>query len=264
MFNKYKNLLSLLLILIPIILLALCYHKHRSENKLIEGFLFGGSQDNVLTKNEVLKDIKASTNNNQPFKFSSLFNKTTPPPSSVSPPPLVTDIPDFKMKPIDISEPPIIPIKDDTPIENKENKEIIENKREPEVKPFKLDCQFFKGKCPKGYNPNGTFSAKGQHVLCGDAVDFKPAKAVAEIRNEQIMNIHVIESGKGYDSDNPPSIIINNNNNNGAVCEAIIDDDGSIKVIKVVNPGSKFKDTPIIEIKSVDDNYVQCNFCCKY
>ena len=73
MFNKYKNLLSLLLILIPILLETLCYHKCKSKNNLIEGFLFGGSQDNVLTKNEVLKDIKASTNNNQPFKFSSLF-----------------------------------------------------------------------------------------------------------------------------------------------------------------------------------------------
>ena len=268
MFNKYKNLLALLLIIIPLILFGLCYHKNRSDN-LIEGFLFTGSQDNTMTKNEMLKDIKASTVNNQPFKFSSLFNKSTPPtPTQIPPPSLSTPIDanlDFKTKDIDITEPPIIPILPDDNIVI-DNKGPVKTKQEakPEPKQFNLDCQFFKGKCPQGYNSNGTFSAKGEHILCGDSVDFKPAKAVAEIRNEQIVNIHIVESGKGYDSNNPPSIIINNGNSNGAVGEAIIDDDGSIKVIKIINAGSKFKDTPIIDIKFVDDNFIQCNFCCKY
>jgi hypothetical protein len=248
MLNKYKKCFALLLIIIPLILLSMCYNNITKKNNIVENFLFNTPTDNQITKNELLKDIKAS-NANVPFKFSSLFT------NSISDPNGVVEHQDLKMKTINRAEPPVIPVIDEVKIEKRE---------EVEKPSIKLDCQFFKGKCPKGYNPSGTFSAKGQHILCGDSVDFKEAKAVAEIRNEKIVNIHLLDNGKGYDSDNPPVIIINNGANNDAVAEAIIDDSGSISVIKVVNPGNKFKDTPIIEIKSSDNNFIQCNLCCTY
>ena len=47
-----------------------------------------------------------------------------------------------------------------------------------------------------------------------------------------------------------------------APAEAVVDDNGYLKLIKVVNPGYNYTETPniVIEAQSNDSN---CHFCCK-
>jgi hypothetical protein len=127
-------------------------------------------------------------------------------------------------------------------------------------------CQFFNTKCPDGYNSFGNFSIEGVgsnlSLSCGNIRDTKPAKAVAEIKNNAIYEIHILEQGHGYIPSQPPRITIEGGKGNGASAEAVVDDNGYLKLIKVVNPGYNYSETPniVIEAHSNDSN---CHFCCK-
>jgi hypothetical protein len=127
-------------------------------------------------------------------------------------------------------------------------------------------CQFFNDKCPEGYNSFGNFSIEGVgsnlSLSCGNVRDTKPAKAVAEIKNNAIYEIHILEQGHGYLPNQPPRITIEGGKGNGASAEAVVDDNGYLKIIKVVNPGYNYTETPniVIEAQSNDSN---CHFCCK-
>jgi len=127
-------------------------------------------------------------------------------------------------------------------------------------------CQFFNTKCPDGYNSFGNFSIEGVgsnlSLSCGNVRDTKPAKAVAEIKNNAIYEIHILEQGHGYIPNQPPRITIEGGKGNGASAEAVVDDNGYLKLIKVVNPGYNYTETPniVIEAQSNDSN---CHFCCK-
>jgi hypothetical protein len=127
-------------------------------------------------------------------------------------------------------------------------------------------CQFFNDKCPEGYNSFGNFSIEGVgsnlSLSCGNVRDTKPAKAVTEIKNNAIYEIHILEQGHGYLPNQPPRITIEGGKGNGASAEAVVDDNGYLKLIKVVNPGYNYTETPnvVIEAQSNDSN---CHFCCK-
>ena len=127
-------------------------------------------------------------------------------------------------------------------------------------------CQFFNTKCPEGYNSFGNFSIEGigsnLSLSCGNVRDTKPAKAVAEIKNNAIYEINILEQGHGYIPNQPPRITIEGGKGNGGSAEAVVDDNGYLKIIKVVNPGYNYTETPnvIIEAQSNDSN---CHFCCK-
>jgi hypothetical protein len=127
-------------------------------------------------------------------------------------------------------------------------------------------CQFYNDKCPEGYNSFGNFSIEGVgsnlSLSCGNVRDTKPAKAVAEIKNNAIYEIHILEQGHGYIPSQPPRITIEGGKGNGASAEAVVDDNGYLKLIKVVNPGYNYSETPniVIEAQSNDSN---CHFCCK-
>ena len=127
-------------------------------------------------------------------------------------------------------------------------------------------CQFFNTKCPDGYNSFGNFSIEGVgsnlSLSCGNVRDTKPAKAVAQIKNNAIYEIHILEQGHGYIPSQPPRITIEGGKGNGASAEAVVDDNGYLKLIKVVNPGYNYTETPniVIEAHSNDSN---CHFCCK-
>jgi len=131
---------------------------------------------------------------------------------------------------------------------------------------LKNNCQFYGDKCPSGYSSLGDFSIQGVSdkisLSCGSIQDTKPAKAVAEIKDNGVYQIHIIDQGHGYLPDKPPKILIQGGNGSGAEAEPIIDDDGFLKVITVKNNGQYYTDTPTILI---DPPYMNssCHLCCK-
>jgi hypothetical protein len=156
--------------------------------------------------------------------------------------------------------------KDKTPLPKISKEESISSSSSNNISSLFGKCQFFNEKCPEGYNSFGNFSIEGigsnLSLSCGNVRDTKPGKAVAEIKNNAIYEIHILEQGHGYIPNQPPRITIEGGKGNGASAEAIVDDNGYLKIIKVVNPGYNYSETPnvVIEAHSNDSN---CHFCCK-
>jgi hypothetical protein len=126
-----------------------------------------------------------------------------------------------------------------------------------------LKCNFYGNKCPTNHIELGQFSIEGvtsgMALKCGNIQDVIPATGVAEIKNNSVYQIVITNSGKGYSS--PPKIKIHGGKGVGATAEAIIDDNGMVKVIKITNPGNDYTDTPNIII---DPPYMNasCHLCC--
>jgi hypothetical protein len=156
--------------------------------------------------------------------------------------------------------------KDNTPLPKIQNKNADSSSSQNSISNLFGKCQFFNTKCPEGYNSFGNFSIEGigsnLSLSCGNVRDTKPAKAVAQIKNNAIYEIHILEQGHGYIPSEPPRITIEGGKGNGGSAEAVVDDNGYLKLIKVVNPGYNYTETPnvIIEAQSNDSN---CHFCCK-
>jgi len=148
---------------------------------------------------------------------------------------------------------------------NKPNQKIIKNNTTSPMSMFK-DCNFYSDKCPNGYNDFGSIGLTGleKNVMlsCGNVENTKPAKAVAKIKNNALEEVIVLDKGHGFNPDKPPKIEVVGGKGNGAHCEAIIDDDGFLKIIKVIHPGNYYTETPniIIEAPMMNSN---CHFCCK-
>jgi len=127
-------------------------------------------------------------------------------------------------------------------------------------------CQFFNNKCPDDYTQLGNFSIQGlgsNLVLnCGNITDTKPAKAIAEIKNNSIYQIHIVDEGHGYIPTKAPKVKIEGGKGHGATAESVVDDDGYLKLIKIINPGYNYVETPnvIIDPPSADS---ACHLCCK-
>ena len=157
-------------------------------------------------------------------------------------------------------------IKKDKTLPPKIQKEDIDSSSSNNISSMFGKCQFFNTKCPEGYNSFGNFSIEGVgsnlSLSCGNVRDTKPAKAVAQIKNNAIYEIHILEQGHGYIPSQPPRITIEGGKGNGASAEAVVDDNGYLKLIKIVNPGYNYTETPnvVIEAQSNDSN---CHFCCK-
>jgi hypothetical protein len=130
------------------------------------------------------------------------------------------------------------------------------------------DCQFFHDKCPDNYNSLGNFSVLGvgstSILNCGNVQNVKPAKAIAVIKNNSVYEAVITDPGSGYNPQKPPKITVESNNGKGygANCEAVIDDDGFLKIIKVINPGYNYTETPKINIELQTQN-TSCHLCCK-
>ena len=127
-------------------------------------------------------------------------------------------------------------------------------------------CQFFNNKCPDDYTQLGNFSIQGlgsNLVLnCGNITDTKPAKAIAEIKNNSIYQIHIVDEGHGYIPTKAPKVRIEGGKGHGATAESVVDDDGYLKLVKIINPGYNYVETPniIIDPPSADS---ACHLCCK-
>jgi hypothetical protein len=161
--------------------------------------------------------------------------------------------------------------------ENKDNTASTVKPSNANVKQFEKDskksliggdCQFFHDKCPENYNSLGNFSVLGvgstSILNCGNVENVKPAKAIAIIKNNSVYEIVVTDKGGGYNPQKPPKITVESNNGKGygANCEAVIDDDGFLKIIKVINPGYNYTETPKINIELQTQN-TSCHLCCK-
>ena len=139
----------------------------------------------------------------------------------------------------------------------------------PKIIPEKslLDsCQFYNDKCPDKYKQLGNFSIEGigssSILSCGNVQNTKPAHAIAQIKNNSVYEIHITDQGHGFNPSKVPKISIEGGKGHGATAEAVIDDDGFLKLIKVINPGYNYTETPNILIDAPYMNS-SCYLCCK-
>jgi len=149
---------------------------------------------------------------------------------------------------------------------NNSSKSTKINIPKPDIKSLFGNCNFFNDKCPSDYHPLGNFSIGGlgnNTVLqCGQVQNYKTGAAVAIIKNNHVEDIKITDQGHGYNPSSPPKIKIEGGKGTSAKAEAIIDDNGFLKVIKVTNSGYNYAETPTIII---DSPYVNssCHLCCK-
>jgi hypothetical protein len=143
----------------------------------------------------------------------------------------------------------------------------LNKKKESNAKDFFKNgtCNFY-NKCPDDYMELGNFSLEGTSLKCGNIENTSPAKAMAHIKNNNLYEIVILDKGKGYSVSNPPKINIHSRNEEkgfGANANAIIDEDGSIKSIQIINPGYNYTETPNILI---DPPYMNnsCHLCCNF
>jgi hypothetical protein len=141
---------------------------------------------------------------------------------------------------------------------------IVEKKQN--VKDLFESCQFFNDKCPDKYHPLGNFSIQGMGnssiLTCGNVQNTKPAHAIAQIKNNTVYEIHITDQGHGFNPSSPPKVSIEGGKGHGATAESVVDDDGFLKLIKVINPGYNYSETPNILIDAPYMNS-SCHLCCK-
>ena len=148
----------------------------------------------------------------------------------------------------------------------KEKLKIESNNKKIEQKSLFGTCQFFNDKCPDNYHALGNFSIQGVSsnsiLTCGNVQNTKPARAVAEIKNNSVYAIHITDQGHGFNPSSVPKVSIEGGKGHGATAEAVVDDDGFLKIIKVINPGYNYSETPHVIIDAPFMNS-SCHLCCK-
>jgi hypothetical protein len=149
-------------------------------------------------------------------------------------------------------------------VDSEDLKEII-NIKNPDIKSILGKCQFFNDKCPDKYYELGNFSIQGvgngNILTCGNVQNTKPARAVAQIKNNAIYEIHITDQGHGFNPSSPPKVSIEGGKGHGATAEAVVDDDGFLKLIKIINPGYNYSETPNVMIDAPFMNS-SCHLCC--
>ena len=84
---------------------------------------------------------------------------------------------------------------------------------------------------------------------------------IAEIKNNSIYEIHITDQGHGFNPKSSPKVNIEGGKGHGATAQAVIDDDGFLKIIKVINPGYNYTETPNVLIDAPFMNS-SCHLCC--
>lgn len=143
-----------------------------------------------------------------------------------------------------------------------------EEEQEKTVKSTNLfgKCNFYNDTCPSNFTDLGNFSINGMEsnmtLTCGNVQNTKPASAIARIKNNAISEIVVTNPGQGFNPSKPPKITIEGGKGNGAEVTAVIDDDGYLKIIKIIHPGYNYTETPNVIIENPLMNG-SCHLCCK-
>jgi len=275
---------GILIIIIPLTLLILCYRTYiynNYQNEInhmmkkqtepeIEGF-FGGISD-WFTGNSS-STLPVSPGSLEPENLSILerkINDKMKKSDAFPPNELQGNTDDFKdsdnsnilgnagnvlpvAPKIEIKPPPIQP-----PI-------IVPQIQKPDLKSLFGSCQFYSDKCPDNYLALGNFSIEGIEsnsiLSCGNIINTKPGKAIAQIKNNSVYEIYIIDPGHGYLPGNPPKVKIEGGKGHGASAEAIIDDDGFLKIIKITDKGYNYAETPNVFIDPPMMNS-SCHLCC--
>ncbi len=116
--------------------------------------------------------------------------------------------------------------------------------------------------CPEKYPDHlgAVFGAKAASGMScnGKKIHAERAKAYAVVRDGKIVKIKLISKGTHYFKTPKVKII---GKGHGAMARAILDDDNTIKHIKVVNPGIGYHNSPKIIIDE-PNGYVYCHMCC--
>ncbi len=121
-------------------------------------------------------------------------------------------------------------------------------------------CDFYFNKCPN--NKSSMATIKGNNLTCGkNNVENKKAEAIAQIKNGFISKITVINPGLGYNYQNPPKVNIHSSKGNGASAKAVVDKNGTITSIDIIDYGYGYVETPSIEIEPPQMDGV-CHLCC--
>jgi hypothetical protein len=127
-------------------------------------------------------------------------------------------------------------------------------------------CNFYNDSCPSDFSDLGNFSINGMEsnmtLTCGNVQNTKPASAIARIKNNAISEIVITNPGQGFNPSNPPNITIEGGKGNGAQVVGVIDDDGYLKIIKIIHPGYNYTETPNVIIANPLMNG-SCHLCCK-
>ncbi len=127
-------------------------------------------------------------------------------------------------------------------------------------KPLLGSCDFYFNKCPN--NKSSMATIKGNNLTCNkNGEETKKAEAIAQIKNGHISKITIINSGLGYNYQNPPKVNIKSNSGNGASAKAIVDKNGTISSIDIIDYGYGYVETPNIEIEPPQMDGV-CHLCC--
>jgi hypothetical protein len=128
-----------------------------------------------------------------------------------------------------------------------------------EHKPLLGTCDFYFNKCPN--NKSSMATIKGNNLSCGKNNESKKAEAIAQIKNGHISKITIIQSGTGYNYQNPPKVTIESNSGNSATAKAIVDKNGTISSIDIIDYGYGYVETPNINIEPPQMDGV-CHLCC--
>ncbi len=128
-----------------------------------------------------------------------------------------------------------------------------------EHKPLLGTCDFYFNKCPN--NKSSMATIKGNNLSCGKNNESKKAEAIAQIKNGHISKITIIQSGAGYNYQNPPKVTIESNSGNSATAKAIVDKNGTISSIDIIDYGYGYVETPNINIEPPQMDGV-CHLCC--
>ena len=239
--------IGILIIIIPLILLILCYRNNMKNycnndmkcltNKLVNNLNSLGSKipDNIQKENffNFTELFSGPVDKDGPLPISiDLANPNIPSSSNIKIsknfPPLENE--DDLFKQLNINEPsfqnaakvvePELDItkidtnKIDTSQFDTKNLNIKElDKEEIPMKSIlsKGKCNFYNAKCPDNYLELGNFALDGIdniNLKCGNIQNTKPAKAIAQIKNGNIYDIIIIDNGEGYLNTNPPKITI--------------------------------------------------------
>lgn len=144
----------------------------------------------------------------------------------------------------------------------KQKTEIIK----PKASSLFGECNFYSDKCPTGHSDFGTIGLTGldKNVMlsCGNVENTKPATAIAKIKSNSLDEIIIVDKGHGFNPTKLPKVTVVGGKGNGALCEAVVDDNGFLSVIKIIHPGNFYTETPNIIIEPPLMNS-SCHFCCK-
>lgn len=273
------KLVGISLIIIIFLILFYCYFQNKSEidhlkSNEIEGFFggisdwFSGSSTNTTT------NLPVSTGSLQTENLSILekkINDKMKKSSKFPPDELQGNSDDFKdsdnssilgtagtIVPIPVAKKPILEVK---PLPPPPPIQVPK----PDLKSLFGSCNFYPDKCPSKYQSLGNFTIEGVSsnsiLSCGNVINTKPGKAVAQIKNNSVFDIHIIDPGHGYLPSSAPKVKIEGGKGHGATAEAVIDDEGFLKLIKITDKGYNYIETPNVLIDPPMMNS-SCHLCC--